>query len=283
MRWLARRNNQQRISESTSDSQVIPSTTNSSLAAKLTHTIEDEIQAVKAVLKATNTKEEIFSSRLILSSEYLPITDRQMKQIWRYLRHPVREGPKIELDVAATINQIGCQGLFVEPVFIPGRVNKSELLLLIDQDGSMVSFHSLSRRLAETALRGGRLGKSGIYYFHNCPIEYLYHDLHHIEAKLISNIVTHICSNRTAVLIFSDAGAVRGRYSEERYELTQQFLAQMKQRVRYIAWLNPMPKKRWFGTTAAEIAHLVPMFEVSHEGLQNAIAVLSGRFANFER
>ncbi|MFN6530127.1 hypothetical protein [Nostoc sp. ChiSLP03a] len=281
-KWLVRRNNQQRIVESTSHSQVTP-TANSSLAAKLTQTIEDEVQAVKAVLEATNRNEETVSTRLVLTSEYLPVTERQMKQIWRYLRHPVREGPKIELDMAATIHQIGCQGLLLEPVFIPRRVNKSELLLLIDQDGSMVPFHSLSRRLAETALRGGRLGKSGIYYFHNCPIEYLYHDPHHQQAELITNIVNHICSNRTAVLIFSDAGAVRGRYSDERYELTQQFIAQMKQRVRYIAWLNPMPRKRWLRTTAAEIAHLVPMFEFSHQGLQDAIAVLRGRFANFER
>ncbi|MGF1991169.1 MAG: hypothetical protein RMY62_025330 [Nostoc sp. ZfuVER08] len=282
-KWLARRNAKQRISESTSHPQVTPSTADSSLATKLTKTIEDEVQAVKAVLEATSRNEEILASRLILTSEYLPVSERQMKQNWRYLRQPVREGPKIELDLAATINQIGCQGLLLEPVFIPRRVNKSELLLLIDQDGSMVPFHSLSRRLAETALRGGRLGKSGIYYFHNCPIEYLYHDPHHLQAELISNIVTRICSNRTAVLIFSDAGAVRGRYNEERYELTQQFLTQMKQRVRYIAWLNPMPKKRWLGTTAGEIAHLVPMFEVSHQGLQDAIAMLRGRFANFER
>ncbi|MBX9257271.1 hypothetical protein H1Q63_25675 [Desmonostoc muscorum CCALA 125] len=281
-RWSARLNNQQRIGESTSP-QVTPITTNSSLAAKLTQTIEDEVQAVKAVLEATSRNEEILSSRLILNSEYLPVTERQMKQIWRYLRQPVREGRKIELDVAATINQIGSQGLLLEPVFIPCRVNKSELLLLIDQDGSMVPFHSLSRRLAETALRGGRLGKSGIYYFHNCPIKYLYHDPYHQQAELVNNIVTHVCSNRTAVLIFSDAGAVRGRYSEERYKLTQQFIAQMKQRVRYIAWLNPMPKKRWLGTTAAEIADLVPMFEVNRQGLQDAIAVLRGRFANFER
>ncbi|MEH2361429.1 hypothetical protein [Nostoc sp.] len=281
-RCLARRNNQQRIGESTSP-QVTPITTNSSLTAKLTQTIEDEVQAVKTLLEATSRKEEILSSHLILTSEYLPVTERQMKQIWRYLRQPVREGRKIELDVAATINQIGSQGLLLEPVFIPRRVNKSELLLLIDQDGSMVPFHSLSRRLAETAFRGGRLGKSGIYYFHNCPIKYLYHDPHHQQAELVSNIVTHACSNRTAVLIFSDAGAVRGRYSEERYELTQQFIAQMKQRVRYIAWLNPMPRKRWLGTTAAEIADFVPMFEVNRQGLQDAIAVLRGRFANFER
>ncbi|MDF5726567.1 MAG: hypothetical protein PUP92_00650 [Rhizonema sp. PD38] len=74
----------------------------------------------------------------------------------------------------------------------------------------------------------------------------------------------------------------RGGNSEERYELTQQFLSQIKQRVRYIAWLNPLPRKRWAGTTAGDIARLVPMFEVSRRGLQDAIGVLRGRPTNFE-
>jgi hypothetical protein len=82
---------------------------------------------------------------------------------------------------------------------------------------------------------------------------------------------------RTVVLIFSDAGAARGGYSEECIELTEAFLTQLRQRVRYIAWLNPMPQKRWFGTTAGEIARLLPMFEMTRRGLQDAIAVLRGR------
>jgi uncharacterized protein with von Willebrand factor type A (vWA) domain len=73
------------------------------------------------------------------------------------------------------------------------------------------------------------------------------------------------------VLIFSDAGAARGGYSEERYELTKEFLTKLKQKVRYIAWLNPMPHSRWNKTTAGEIARLLPMFEVSRPGVQDAI------------
>jgi uncharacterized protein with von Willebrand factor type A (vWA) domain len=146
----------------------------------------------------------------------------------------------------------------------------------------MVPFHALSRRLAETAMRGGHLGGAGIYYFHNCPIEYLYSDSNHQEAELVSDIITHVCSDRTAILIFSDAGAARGGYNEERYELTKEFLAKLKQRVRYVAWLNPIPKKRWNKTTAGEIARMVPMFELNRRGMQDAIGVLRGRPTNFE-
>jgi len=146
-------------------------------------------------------------------------------------------------------------------------------MLSIDRDGSMVPFHALSQRLAETALRGGRLGSADIYYFHNCPIEYLYRDRYHQEAEAISSILDRI-SERTAVLIFSDGGAARGGYSPDRVELTEEFLEKLKTKVRYIAWLNPMPLSRWEETTAGEIARMVPMFAVSQSGLQSAINVL---------
>lgn len=265
--WVRNPKPQQNISQKTSP----PKPTASDLT-----TSKDEVQIAQAVL-ANSPK-----SRFLLTSEYFPVNARQMKQIWRYLRRPVRQGSQTELDVEATVNQIGHQGLLLEPVLRPIRVNRAEMLLLIDQDGSMVPFGALSLRVAETAIRGGRLGKAGIYYFHNCPLDYLYHDPNLLEAELVSDVVTHVCSDRTAVLILSDAGAARGGYSEERYELTKEFLAQLKQRVRYIAWLNPMPRSRWNKTTAGEIASLVPMFEVSRRGLQDAIGVLRGRPTNFE-
>ena len=242
----------------------------------------DEVQVAQAVQQTTRIEEDIPENRFILIGEYFPVTERQMKQIWRYLRRPVRQGAATVLDIEATVHQIGRQGILLKPVLVPPRVNQAELLLLIDRDGSMVPFGELSHRLAEKALRGGLLGKAGIFYFHNCPIEYLYHDSNLLEAELVLDVVTKVCSQRTAVLILSDAGAARGGNSEERYELTQQFLAQFKQRVRYIAWLNPLPRKRWDGTTAGDIARLVPMFEVSRRGLQDAIGVLRGRPTNFE-
>jgi hypothetical protein len=235
---------------------------------------DDEVQVAQAV-KAADIDEEITDRNFLLTSDYFPVTRRQMKQSWRYLRRPVREGIPIELDIEATVNQIGQQGILLEPVLVPRRVNRTELLLLIDQDGSMVPFHALSHRLAETAVRGGRLGKAGIYYFHNCPMDYLYHDSYHQEAEAIAQMLPRL-PERTVVLIFSDAGAARGGYNEERIELTEKFLTQLRQRIRYIAWLNPIPQKRWFGTTAGEIADLVPMFEMTRRGLQDAIDVLRG-------
>jgi uncharacterized protein with von Willebrand factor type A (vWA) domain/WD40 repeat protein len=226
---------------------------------------EDEVQVGKAIL-----------ADRIETSEYFPVTGRQMKQSWRYLRRMIREGSPTELDLEETVKQISKQGLLLNLVLRPRRVNRSELLLLIDQEGSMVPFHALSRRLVDTALQGGRLARVGVHHFHNCPDEYLYNDPRRTEAMAI-NAILNIYPDSTGVLIFSDAGAAHGGISPERIQLTEEFLARLKQRFRYIAWLNPMPVDRWQGTSAESIARLVPMFEFTRQGLHEAIAVLRGK------
>ncbi len=231
---------------------------------------EDVVQVVRAVRQATR----------IETGEYFPVTRRQMKQSWRYLRRFVRDGPATELDIEGTVKQFARQGVLLQTVLMPRRVNRAQLLLLMDRDGSMIPFHELSRRLAETAAQGGRLAKADVYYFHNCSDKYIYQDPSCCEAKLLADILANYSSS-AGVLIFSDAGAARGGWNQERIDLTQQFLQQLKQRVRYIAWLNPMPKSRWDSTSAGEIASLVPMFELSRQGLQGAISVLRGKFTPY--
>ncbi|MEH2253537.1 hypothetical protein [Nostoc sp.] len=252
------------------------------LASESFRNIEDEVQVAQAIRQVTSGNEEVLGDhRFLFSTDYLPVTQRQMKQMWRHLRRLTKEGIATELDIEATVNQIGRYGMMLEPVLSPVRVNRTELLLLIDQDGSMVPFHSLSVRLGHTASRGGQLGASGIYYFHNCPVGYLYHDPLHQEAEPIENVFARLRQDRVVALVFSDAGAARGGLNSERIELTEAFLKQLKQHVRYVAWLNPMPRKRWLGTTAGEIAGLVPMFEATREGLDSAINALRGRHQQF--
>lgn len=270
-----------RLGQPSSDpSATIPETTELTPASASDVTLNIESQAAQAVLHAAS-EDELPYNRFIRSDEYFPVTRRQMKQSWRYLRRPIREGPPTELDVDATIKEIARTGLLLAPVLIPPRKNRAELLLLIDQGGSMVPFHALSRRLAETAIRGGRLVRVSIYYFYNCPTTYLYRKPTHRDAVSIQDILDRTHDERAGVLIFSDAGAARGGLSQERLDMTKQFLARLSQQFRYTAWLNPTPHDRWTGTTAGKIGQLVPMFDVSRRGLDAAISSLRGRNTSF--
>ncbi|QJB28393.1 CoxE [Limnospira fusiformis] len=228
--------------------------------------MDDEVQLLKTI-----TSEQFF-----LSSDYLPLTKREMKQTWRYLRLPIREGPLVELDVTATIEKIIRDGFFLEPVLVPRRRNLVELVLLLDIDGSMVAFHPLGDRLKDTATRGGKLGASRVYYFHNCPVDYVYGKPGYSEAVRVEDMLSGLSANRACMLIFSDAGAARGGYSEDRLQLTERFLRQCQQHLRYLVWVNPVPRERWARSTAGEIAKLIPMLECDRLGLQNAVKVLRG-------
>jgi uncharacterized protein len=248
------------------------------LSSQLIQQMKDEVQVAQAVRQATNNQNEYFHNQFLTSSEFFPVTLRQMKQNWRYLRRLVREGPATELDIAATINLLGRKGILLSPVLVPRRRNRVELLLLIDQAGSMVPFHALSSRLMETASREGQLGRTGLYYFHNCPIDYLYRDSYQTDAEPLPTALAQLSKTQSVALIVSDAGAARGYFNPERLELTRIFLDQIKKRVQYVVWLNPVPQSRWNRSTAGSIAKLVPMFEIDRHGLYGAIEVLRGRY-----
>jgi uncharacterized protein with von Willebrand factor type A (vWA) domain len=167
--------------------------------------------------------------------------------------------------------------MFVEPVKIARRLNLAQLLVLVDDGGSMVPFRGITDRLLETARRGGRFGQSGAYYFHNCPHEYVYEDQHRQRALKLDDAIKPWISERTGVLVFSDAGAARGGRSLDRALETADFLRLLRRQISRIAWINPMPKSRWTRTTAADIAEDVAMFELSKRGFRDAILALRGR------
>lgn len=222
----------------------------------------------------------------LLSGDYLPVTRRQMKRNWRYLSLPVREGVPIELDIDTTVRNIGSCGMFLEPVLIPPRVNRASLLILVDCGGSMVPFEPLSRRIVNTAKKGKGLGSLGVYYFQNCPASMwsyandylLYSDMDDPgSAQRLSEVLERFTSPQLSVLILSDGGAARGGFSDDRRKATQKFLIVLRQKVRNLVWLNPLPKSRWRHTTADKISNQVSMFESDPLGIDAAIAILRGK------
>lgn len=262
-----------------------PSTSNPSTQtlSEVTQTVDDEIEAAQALQPLTG---KTLADCFLLSGDYLPVTQRQMKRSWRYLSRPVRAGVPTELDIDATIQHISRHGVLLTPVLMPPRVNIASLLMLVDYDGSMTPFHSLTERLVATAHRGGRLVCLGVYYFHNCPApawnypgDYLlYPDIAEpTSVQRVSDVLSRFASPHLSVLIISDAGAARGGFSPYRIEQTQSFLTVLRQRVRNLAWVNPLPRVRWLGSTAAVIAEQIPMFEADRLGLDAAISLLRGK------
>lgn len=253
-----------------------PNTTDTELTESPAITLEEEpVQVVKAVRNQTPDS-SLIRPRYSLLDDYFPVTKRQMKQSWRDLRRLVREGVPTELDVEAAVAKTIRQGILLEPVLMPPRVNRTDLVMLIDREGSMIPFHALSRQLLETATRGGRLKQTRVFYFHDYVDEYVYRHPALIDAQHLDDLLAE-AGQKAAILIISDGGAARGSFDKIRVERTKNWIEQLQKSAKYVTWLNPMPSDSWQHTTAGEIARMLPMFAMNRTGMNAAISVLRGK------
>jgi uncharacterized protein len=187
--------------------------------------------------------------------EYLvkvPISSEDVKRTWRKLRRPIADARLQELDMAATVERIGEEGIFSDVVRRPVMQKKAELLLLIDDGNSMLPFAPVIQPLIQM-VQERRIAPSQIYRFNQCPTDHLYDWQRPLHGVPLSKVLGRLNRLRTVVMIVSDAGAASPLYSRDRVARTGKFLSRLLPCVREVLWLNPLPKHRWEETTAAPI------------------------------
>lgn len=208
----------------------------------------------------------------------LPVTPRQISQAWRHYRRMSRNGPRIEFDVDATIAQLYRDGILLKPVLIPRRTNQARLLILEDVGGSMTPFRYVTSSLIAGAQHVG-LARVDVRYFHDVPRGVVFRDPDQRASVALEEVAAPFANG--AILIYSDAGSARGGTDYGRVNKTADMLATLRRYTTSIAWVNPVPRDRWPGTTAEAIRDLeddpVPMFPLDHLGLTDAINVLRGQ------
>lgn len=226
-------------------------------------------QTLYASTPATRADEEIELGK------YFPVSRRMMIYLWRFLRRPVADGVADVLDVEATIDLAAQQGFYWQPVFRRRISNRAHLLLLVDRGGSMTPCHRFTEDLVETAQEDGQFGRVDVFYFYNVPINHVYRDDRQTEPVEFAEAFQD-CDRDTSILIVSDGGAARGYRTLQRLEATRKFLLALQGYSPLIGWLNPIPKDRWDGSSAEFIAYLVPMQEMSNDGMGQLIDVVRG-------
>jgi uncharacterized protein len=212
---------------------------------------------------------------MFLLSERPVIEERAMAIAWRRLHRPARAGASTEPDIEATAQAQARERVLAAPVLLPPRVNRARVVVLIDISPSMAAWRSFGLSL-ESALRQGRMARAAVYYFENVPDE-LWRE--RTPAGLVDLNRELADGEGSALLVFSDAGAARGRRNTERARSTGEFLRAVGSRWRPIVWLNPMPRARWQGTTAALIARQpgVSSFALGPTEFVRTIDVLRGQ------
>jgi uncharacterized protein len=206
----------------------------------------------------------------------LPVTRRQMKRAWQYYRRMARAGPPVEIDLERTLQRVEREGVLVQPVLRPRRINHARLLILADEGGSMAPFRGVIAPLLSSAQTVG-FARTGVFYFHDIP-----------EATVFAKpwlgdpvALGAACHpfHGAGILIVSDAGAARGNRDAARVARTVAALDCLRSFSPHVAWLNPMPQLRWARSSAAEIRQQgrIAMFSLDRQGLDRAVDVLRGR------
>lgn len=206
-----------------------------------------------------------------------PLVDlRSLIVAWRRFRIAQRSGPRIELDIDATVAAQSRHRFLLEPVLLPARRNQARLVALVDASESMAAWRRMNRLIAES-LERSQLAHTALYYFDDAPDEELY-ELETVSRPLAleSAVQAH---PGCCLVVVSDAGAARGRLDRERVQQVRAFVKRVHRTWHPIAWLNPMPRQRWQGTTAEAIASLsgISMFQFTEDSLIQAVDFLRGK------
>ncbi|MDJ0696187.1 hypothetical protein [Mastigocoleus sp. MO_188.B34] len=245
-------------------------------AAELKQNLREEGKEKDELLSPTSSLKEPKVARYIPTKlkerDYFPVSQGKLRQTWRSLIQKSSEPIPSELDIPATVIDICKQGFFSKGIFTAAKTKEKEtekeIVLLIDQEGSMVPFHPFCRYLVKD------WKDAKIYYFRNSPTDELYRDPKCWNGESIKSLLKKFSPERTLIIIVSDAGAARQRSVYSRYEETYDFLELLTPKAQRLAWLNPLPRFRWQDNTAEEIAKIdpqVPMFALEPREYQQMV------------
>jgi uncharacterized protein len=157
-----------------------------------------------------------------------------------------------ELDVEATVEKIGREGIFGAEVLRPLTQKKVNLLLLVDDSNAMRPFAPVVEPFVQMMMQLGKR-QSLIYRFNQYPGDYLYQWQRPLWGLPLAEVAKTWSKQRTMVVIISDAGAISPIYQEEYVSGVGSFLDRLLPAVRDVLWVNPLPPERWPGTSAEPI------------------------------
>jgi hypothetical protein len=210
---------------------------------------------------------------------------RQTKMALKKLRELKREGLVEELDIEETIDKTAKEGGEIELVFSRSRENTIRLLLLMDTGGSMAPYANLCDRLFSAATQVEHFKDFKHFFFHNCIYQDVYDDIWNAKAVPTEKLFSNYHRGYKVVIV----GDARMAYSElfDRYGCIDyycsneqpgvEWLERIKNHYPFTVWLNPTPREYWRHPTVDAISRIFPMYELTLDGLKDAIRALTSK------
>jgi len=201
------------------------------------------------------------------------------------------EGPKDELDLDGTINATCRNAGTLKLVWERPRRNMMKVILFMDSGGSMDRYMQICSRLFAATNRATHFKDMRFYYFHNCIYDRLYTSpfLEHWNAVKTDEVLNSLNTDYR-LIIAGDAsmapseltmvgGAIDWGVENDVPGLI--WLKRLARQFPYSVWLNPISAAKWERTfgyyTIALVREIFPMFELTPEGLEQAVKRLKAK------
>jgi hypothetical protein len=212
----------------------------------------------------------------------LTLDVRQIKMALRGLRQLSRIGPEDELDLERTIDATSKNAGELEMIWTRSRKNAVKVLLLMDVGGSMAPFALLCSQLFSAAHSSTHFKDFQYFYFHNCIYDNLYQDVERQEA-ISTDYLLRTLEPDYKVILVGDARMATQELTE-RYGAIYYYerndtpgiirMKQIAEHFTHCVWLNPEQLYYWNHPAVVMIGKLFPMFELTLDGLGQAVKKL---------
>jgi len=211
-----------------------------------------------------------------------PLTQSQMGEALKRLRNMVPSGPKDHVNIDDTIYQTMKNAGEIEIVFDRSLRNRLKVILAIDNGGwSMDPYIEVVQTLFNYARDQFKDLKT--FFFHNTIYDKFWKDSQRRYQAYPVDELTRL-DPETRFVIVGDASMAPFELmaSDGSIHIEERTGKPSYERLRFIAgtfphsvWLNPVMSEKWqFTQTIYTIADIFPMFELTLDGLENAVTYL---------
>jgi len=223
-----------------------------------------------------------------------------IRQAFEPLKHIVPEGPKTSLNIDETIYHTARNGGEIELIFEQELRDKINVALFLDNGGwSMDPYVDLVGLLFSKAK--DRFKDLKTFYFHNCIYDKIFTDPERKNSYSTSKFLE--ADLETRVLIVGDATMAPEELLDKHGSIEyipdvensrrlyvnidrngapgQVWLKLIRQRFKYSAWLNPIPKNYWDETHGSETIRIIRdifhMEDLTLNGIKNTVEYLNAQ------
>ncbi len=214
-----------------------------------------------------------------------PLTQAKMGEALKRLRHMIPSGPRDNINIDETIRETMRNGGEIELIFDRALKDRLKVILAIDNGGwSMDPYIRMVQTLFDYARSQFKEVKT--YFFHNTIYDYLWEDpARYKKPKKIMDFTRLDPDTRFIVVgdasmapyeLMAHDGSIHITERSGRPSIDQ--LKFLTDTFEHSVWLNPVAERMWGYThTITTINKIFPMFELSLDGLEDAVTRLMSK------